>query len=94
MACQNSTIPFYSYTVNSCYPEHLYLKLHLISKGTGISWTHFPFSLSLMDGWMTCYFKPFSTVFQSYQDDGRMLMKGLCNPTRFTFEKILPQAGA
>ena len=29
-----------------------------------------------MDGWMTCYFTSFSTVFQSYQGDGRLIMKG------------------
>ena len=29
-----------------------------------------------MDGWMACDFKSFSTVFQSYQDDGRMIMEG------------------
>ena len=29
----------------------------------------------LMDGWMTCDFTSFSTVFQSYQDDGRLIMK-------------------
>ena len=28
------------------------------------------------DGWMTCDFTSFSTVFQSYQDDGRLIMKG------------------
>ena len=28
-----------------------------------------------MDGWMTCDFMSFSTVFQSYQDDGRLIMK-------------------
>ena len=27
-------------------------------------------------GWMTCDFTSFSTVFQSYQDDGRLIMKG------------------
>ena len=29
-------------------------------------------------GWdgMTCNFMSFSTVFQSYQDDGRLIMKG------------------
>ena len=26
-------------------------------------------------GWMTCDFTFFSTVFQSYQDDGRMIIK-------------------
>ena len=29
-----------------------------------------------MDGWMTCDFTPFSTVFKSYQDDGRRIMEG------------------
>ena len=29
-----------------------------------------------MDGWMTCDFTSFSTVFQACQDDGWMLMKG------------------
>ena len=29
-----------------------------------------------MDGWMTCDFTSFSTVFQSYQDDGRLITKG------------------
>ena len=28
-----------------------------------------------MAGWMTCDFTSFSTVFQSYQDDGRLIMK-------------------
>ena len=29
-----------------------------------------------MDGWMTCDFTSFLTVFQSYQDDVRMIMIG------------------
>ena len=29
-----------------------------------------------MDGWMTCEFMSFSTVYQSYQDDERLIMKG------------------
>ena len=29
-----------------------------------------------MDGWMTCNFTPLSIVFQSYQDNGQMIMKG------------------
>ena len=29
-----------------------------------------------IDGWMTCYFTSFLTVFQSYQDDVWMIMKG------------------
>ena len=29
-----------------------------------------------IDGWMTCDFTSFLTVFQSYQDDDWMIMKG------------------
>ena len=28
-----------------------------------------------MDDWMTCDFTSFSAVFQSYKDDGRLIMK-------------------
>ena len=34
------------------------------------------FPLYLLDGWMICDFTPFSTVFQSYQDNGPMIIKG------------------
>ena len=48
-----------------------------------------------MDGRMTCDFTFFSTVtvFQSYQDDGRLIMKGCEYGTPFTVEKISPLAG-
>ena len=29
-----------------------------------------------MHGWVTCDFMSFSTVFQSFQNDGQMIMKG------------------
>ena len=45
-----------------------------------------------MDGWMNCDFTSFSTLFQSYQDDGRMIMI-VCNGTPFTVEQISPRAG-
>ena len=32
--------------------------------------------MNMIDGWMTCNFMSFSTVFQSYQDDERLIMKG------------------
>ena len=35
----------------------------------------------------------FSTVFQSYQDDERLIMKGFVQWNPFTVEKILPPAG-
>ena len=41
-----------------------------------------------MDGWLTCDFRSFSTVFQSYQDNGWMIMKG----TPFMVEQISPRA--
>ena len=44
-----------------------------------------------LDGWMTCDFTSFSTVFQSYQDDGRLIMKAMCNGTLFTVKKISPR---
>ena len=46
-----------------------------------------------IERWMTCDFTSFSTVFQSNQDDRQMMMKGLCNETSLTFEKISPRAG-
>ena len=36
----------------------------------------YPLPTHLMDGWMICDFMSFSTVFQSYQDDGWVIMKG------------------
>ena len=33
-------------------------------------------ALSIFDGWMSCDFTSFSTVFQSCQDDGQMILKG------------------
>ena len=42
---------------------------------------------------MTCDFTSFSTVFQSYRDDERLIMKAVCNRAPFTVEKILPRAG-
>ena len=41
---------------------------------------------------MACDFTSFTIVFQSYQDDGRLIMKG-CAGTPFTVEKISPRAG-
>ena len=32
-------------------------------------------TFSFVNGWMTCNFTSFSTVFRSYKDDGRMIMK-------------------
>ena len=40
-----------------------------------------------MNGWMSCDFTSFSTVFQSYQDDERLIMRLImimkCNGTPF-----------
>ena len=44
--------------------------------------------LRWMDGWMTCDCTSFTTVFQSYKDDERLIMKAYVQ--RFKVEKILP----
>ena len=31
------------------------------------------FSVGVLDGWMTCSFMPFTTVFQSYQENGLVI---------------------
>ena len=42
---------------------------------------------------MTRYFMSLSIVFQSYQDDGQVIMKGCVQWNLFIVETILPQAG-
>ena len=42
---------------------------------------------------MTCNFMSFLTVFQSYQDDRRMIIKVCMQRNPFVVEKILPGAG-
>ena len=42
---------------------------------------------------MSSHFMSFSTVFQSNQDDGGMIMKGCVQWTLFTVEKNSPRAG-
>ena len=49
--------------------------------------------LSMMDGWITSDFTSFSTVFQSYQDDVRLIMKGCVHWNCVMVEKILPLVG-
>ena len=39
---------------------------------------------------MTCDFTSFSMVFQSYQDDGRMIIIDLCNGIPFAVEQESP----
>ena len=46
-----------------------------------------------MDGWMTCDFISFSTVLQSYQGDGRLIMNGCVKRNSIAVEKISPRAG-
>ena len=41
-----------------------------------VIWKIIPVTPSILDEWMTCNFTSFSTVFQSCQDDGRLIMKG------------------
>ena len=46
-----------------------------------------------MDGWMTCNFTSYSTIFQLYHDDGRMIMKDCVQWNLFRVERISSQAG-
>ena len=46
-----------------------------------------------VDGWMTCDFTSFLTVFLSYQDDGRLIMKSRGIETCLWFERFPPPAG-
>ena len=50
------------------------------------------FLITWLYGWMICNFTSFSTVFQSYQDDGQ-IMKGCVQWNPVYVEKILPRAG-
>ena len=36
-----------------------------------------PLTPNYLERWMTCNFTSFSTVFQLYQDNGRMVIKGI-----------------
>ena len=46
-----------------------------------------------VDGWIICDFTAISTVFQSYQEDERIIMKGCVQWNPFTVEKTSPRAG-
>ena len=48
------------------------------------------YTLIKMTKWMTCDLTSFSTVFQSYQDNGRMIIKAVCNTAPFRVENISP----
>ena len=45
------------------------------------------------DGWLTCNFMSFSIVFQSYQDDGQVIMRGSVQ-WNLTVDKTLPREGS
>ena len=50
--------------------------------------------IRVLDRWrMTCDFTPFSTVFQSYQDDGKLIMKGCAMELRLRLRRFAPRAG-
>ena len=46
-----------------------------------------------MNGWMTCDLSSSTTLFQLYQDDGRMIMKGYEKRNPAMAEKSSPRAG-
>ena len=50
--------------------------------------------MKLMDGWMTCSFTSFSTEFQSYQDDGRLIMKTCTMALRLRLRRFRFEPGS
>ena len=76
----------FSFMENSYQKNDLKANLKAFGQGLNTMQT----DIITMAGWMTCDFTSFSTVFHSYQDDGRMIMIGLCNGIPFTIEKISP----
>ena len=59
--------PFYQKVIFLLTLNQFYILLWIDSKCLSFFY--------LMDGWVTCGFTSFSTVFQSYQDDGKLIMK-------------------
>ena len=66
----NPTYFFFLYYIMSGSDNTLILTCFLF---TSVS---LQYSIIKMEGWMTCDFTSCSTVFQSYQDYGRLIMKG------------------
>ena len=62
---------YYNYT----HFMKLILSIYCVSKYFGFVKLNVP-TVGSSDGWMTCDFTSSSTVFQSYQDDGRVKMTG------------------
>ena len=46
-----------------------------------------------IDGRMTCDFMPFSTVFQSYQNNEEVIMKAVCKEPCLRLKRSLSQVG-
>ena len=80
-----------SNTVCSLLPEGLHSEFILCS-GLKYDTDHHKV-FDRMDGWLTCDFRSCLTVFQSYQDNGRVRMKAMCNQIRFMIERSPPQVG-
>ena len=60
--------------------------MQLILTATALQCTYQNLINPLMDGWITCHFTSFSTVFQSYQDSGSLIRKGCVQWTTFMIE--------
>ena len=64
--------------------QHVKCDLHLYQTAlkydfctsSPLQWTFEISFMKIFDGWMTCDFTSFPTVYQSYQDNGQMIMKG------------------
>ena len=66
-------------------------RLHINSIKSG---SELQLNLSYWDGWMTCNFTSFLTAFQSYQDDGRLIMKGCAMELRLWLRRFRLERGS
>ena len=68
----------------------------LLHHGDDANKTEYVLRNHVIDAWMIYDFTSFSNIilFQPYQDDGREIIKTVCNGSPFTFETISALGGA
>ena len=82
--CHTHSIWLYFYTILSKQSENKVEFINIFCFSLNLTFWHFvtthpqscPLKCQRMAGWITCDFASFSTVFQSYQDNERLIMKG------------------
>ena len=100
---------WFEQSVSLKYIKILFLLLleGVVGSGDGSGWLSMPGRPTMLDNsrvraycacnmgeWITCDFTSFSTIFQSYQNDRWMIMKGCVQWTPFMIENIFALSGA